>query len=96
MFGVPQSQWQQLSHSERQQVIRGYNQRQKIQEENAPLNNAIGAATGIIKQEQRQKHWRRRIHHMPSMPSMPPPPKMPSMQMPKMPAMGPGPVILQK
>lgn len=44
IFGVPQSQWQHLSPAERQQVIAGYNERQKINAQNAPLNNAINAA----------------------------------------------------
>lgn len=56
MFGVPQSQWQQLSPSEKQQVIQGYNQRQQINAQNAPLNNAIGSAAGLIRNDNYYKH----------------------------------------
>ena len=48
VFGVPQSQWNMLSKSEKQQVIQGYNQRQKINAQNAPVNNALSAASSII------------------------------------------------
>ena len=43
MFGVPQSQWNQLSEEQQQEVIRGYNEKQRIDATNEPINRAIGA-----------------------------------------------------
>ncbi len=56
VFGVPQNQWNSLSKSEKQQVIKGYNQRQRIDAQNAPLNNAINEASGIIQQNNNYKY----------------------------------------
>lgn len=60
VFGVPQSQWNQLTPAQQQSVIDGYNQRQRIQAENAPLESAIGAAQQVIDQG---KHHRRPDSH---------------------------------
>lgn len=78
VFGVPQSQWNTLSAAEKKQVIQGYNQRQKIDAQNAPINNAIGAASDII---QENNSYRRMQGNM-TPPPMPPapnfnPPPMP-------------------
>ncbi len=55
MFGVPKSQWNALSSSEKQQVIQGYNQTRRINAQNAPINNTIGAASRIIQNENYMK-----------------------------------------
>lgn len=55
MFGVPKSQWNALSPSQKQQVIQGYNQTQRINAQNAPINNTIGAASRIIQNENYMK-----------------------------------------
>ncbi len=56
VFGVPQSQWNSLSNSEKKQVIQGYNQKQRIEAQTAPLNNAINEASDIIQQNNNYKH----------------------------------------
>jgi hypothetical protein len=48
LFGVPQSQWNQLNSSEKSQIIQGYNQKQLIDAQNAPLESAIDVAGNII------------------------------------------------
>lgn len=48
VFGVPQSTWDTLTPAQRQQVIDGYNQRKAIQEQNAPIQNAINTAGMIL------------------------------------------------
>ena len=48
VFGIPQSQWNNLSSPQKQQVIDGYNQRQAIKEQNAPIESAIDAAGTIL------------------------------------------------
>lgn len=78
VFGVPQSQWNTLSSNQKQQVIQGYNQREEINAENAPINNAIGAASQVIQQNNAYKHMQNNV--VPSMPTdfdMPPMPSMP-------------------
>lgn len=67
VFGVPQSQWNSLTNSEKQQVINGYNQRRNIDAQNAPINNAIGAASDLIQQNNYYRHMQ---------PNMAPPPPM--------------------
>jgi len=57
VFGVPQSQWNQLTPEQKQSVIDGYNQRQRIQAENAPLESAIGAAQQVLKKDKPGHHW---------------------------------------
>ncbi len=51
-FGVPQSTWNTLSPEQKQQVIAGYNQRQQIDAENAPIQNAINTAGLLINSSQ--------------------------------------------
>lgn len=56
MFGVPQSQWNQLSEEQQQEVIRGYNEKQRIDATNEPINRAIGAAAVVITQDRNLRH----------------------------------------
>jgi hypothetical protein len=76
VFGIPQSQWNTLSPGEKQQVIKGYNQREKINAQNAPINNAIGAASSLIQQNNQYKHMHDNFAPppMPAMPDFTPPP----------------------
>lgn len=48
MFGVPASTWNTLTPKQKQEVIKGYNDRTLVQEENAPLQNAISTAGTIL------------------------------------------------
>lgn len=48
MFGVPVSTWNTLTPSQKQQVIDGYNERRLVQEQNAPIENAINTAGTIL------------------------------------------------
>ena len=63
VFGIPQSQWEQLTPEQKQSVIDGYNQRRKIAAENAPLESAIGAAQQVLNQDKKNRrpdphpHW---------------------------------------
>jgi len=52
MFGVRQSQWNQLSQDQQGQVIAGYNQRRQIEQANEPFMSAIGAGELILMQHQ--------------------------------------------
>lgn len=52
VFGVPQSQWNTLTPSQKQQVIKGYNEQQRIAAENAPLDDAISAAQSMVNNRQ--------------------------------------------
>ena len=56
VFGVPQSQWNQLTPAQQQSVIDGYNKRQQIQAENAPFESAIGAAQQVLKKDKKPDH----------------------------------------
>ena len=47
VFGVRQSVWETLTPAQKQTVIQGYNNRKQIQEQNAPIQNAIDTA-GVI------------------------------------------------
>lgn len=49
MFGVPESQWNQLNKSQQDEVIRGYNEQQRIQQQNAVFMSAIDTAGTILK-----------------------------------------------
>lgn len=53
IFGVPQSQWNQLTPTQQDAVIQGYNQRMQTAAQNAPLESAIGTA-GLILQQNKQ------------------------------------------
>lgn len=68
VFGVPQSQWNQLTPAQKQQVIDGYNQRQRIKEENAPLQSAIDSASALVQQQQQSNFMNKQM----KMPPMPP------------------------
>jgi hypothetical protein len=72
MFGVPQTQWNTLTQQQKQQVIQGYNQRQRINAQNAPINNAISDASSIIRNNNYYKN-------NPGFAPMPPMPSMPNM-----------------
>ena len=50
VFGVPQGQWNTLTHEQQNEVIRGYNQRQQQAEANAPLIAAVGTINSIANQ----------------------------------------------
>lgn len=52
MFGMPQAQWNQLTPEQKSQVIQGYNQREQIKEQNAPLYAAIDAANNVLTSNQ--------------------------------------------
>ena len=52
MFGMPQSQWNQLSKAQQQEVIKGYNRRKNIEEANKPVTTAISTAGAVISQQQ--------------------------------------------
>lgn len=43
IFGIPQEQWDQLNQQQRNQVIQGYNQKQKVEAQTAPFVAAIDA-----------------------------------------------------
>jgi hypothetical protein len=49
VFNVPQSQWNQLTPEQKQEVIKGYNEREKIETQMAPVKQAIGAADQYLK-----------------------------------------------
>jgi|GEM_PF-2531639 len=51
MFGVPESQWNQLTKQQQDEVIRGYNEQQRIKQQNAVFMSAIDTAGYIIKQD---------------------------------------------
>jgi hypothetical protein len=55
VFGVPEHVWVTLTPAERQQVINGYNTQQKINAQNAPMENVISATQGAITNEQNIK-----------------------------------------
>lgn len=86
VFGVKESVWKTLTAPERQQVINGYNQTQKINAKNAPLESAISATSDAVQAKQQQDNWKDQQkemrNDMPSihMPPMAPPPSMPNMQ----------------
>ena len=67
-FGVPASQWKTLSPAEKKQVIKGYNQREKINAQNAPAENFISATKAVIKQKQAQKYREKHPFAPPPMP----------------------------
>lgn len=49
MFGVPESQWNQLTKEQQDEVIRGYNEQQRIKQQNAVFMSAIDTAGYIVK-----------------------------------------------
>ena len=55
VFGVPQSEWNQLSKDQQDQVIRAYNERQQTKEVNKPMSDFIDAAKDVIDQENTPK-----------------------------------------
>lgn len=69
VFGVRQSVWNTLSKSEKKEVIKGYNQRQKINAQNAPLNNVINTTGAAVQQHQTQEAWQKNSIGMPPMPN---------------------------
>lgn len=70
IFGIPQSQWYQLSPEERQQVIAGYNEKERIREKNAPYEHAISAAEAAVA----AKQWHDYDHITPPPPAPAPVP----------------------
>ena len=50
MFGIPQSQWNQLNVEQQNQVIAGYNHREAMREANLPVTSAIDVAQQLIQQ----------------------------------------------
>lgn len=81
-FGMQQSQFQQLTKDQQDQVIAGYNQRQQTEADNAVVNNAINSATSLIALKQKPVTTEfsepKAIPTMPAMPSPPPIPPMPN------------------
>ena len=55
VFGVPEHVWVTLTPQERQHVISGYNTQQKINAQNAPMENVISSTAGAINNEQNMK-----------------------------------------
>lgn len=49
MFGLPQSQWKQLTKEQQDEIIRGYNEQQRIKHQNAVFMSAINTAGKIVK-----------------------------------------------
>lgn len=49
LFGMPESQWNQLNEQQQGEVIRGYNEQQRIQQQNAVFVSAIDTAGIILK-----------------------------------------------
>lgn len=76
IFGVNQNVWNSLTPDQKQQVIKGYNQRQKINAQNAPLESAIGATSAAVQNKQNMDYQQQQMNRMPQihMPSMPTPP----------------------
>lgn len=87
IFGVKESVWKTLTPSERKQVIQGYNQTQKINAKNAPIESAIGAASNAVQAKQNDDEWNHQQKNLnngfPANPPMPTPPPMPNMNPPK-------------
>jgi hypothetical protein len=52
VFGVPQSQWSQLTPEQQNAAIQGYNERKRIEKVNEPLNAAIDVADTAIWRQQ--------------------------------------------
>ena len=79
VFGMPQSEWNQLTPKQKQSVIDGYNQRKQIEAENAPIESAIGATQQALNQEEAEKHHSHHHHWQPPQPHWmtPSPPPMP-------------------
>lgn len=79
VFGVKQSVWKTLTSSEKKQVIQGYNERQKINAQNAPIDNAIGATAAAVQNKQNMDWQRDQANRMQQsmpqihMPQTPPP-----------------------
>jgi hypothetical protein len=48
VFGVPQSEWNNLTPTQQTQVIQGYNERKQIEETNKPLTDAISVASSAL------------------------------------------------
>jgi hypothetical protein len=65
MFGVPQDQWERLTPAQQQEVIRGYNEQQRIQQQNAPIESAIARTQIHAKHQHEGPH----IWGPPSVPS---------------------------
>ncbi len=59
MFGVPQEQWNQLSHEQQMQVIEGYNQRKTIETQNKPYVDAINTLGDVANNNARRNSFQR-------------------------------------
>ena len=51
IFGMPQSQFSQLSKEQQRQVIDSYNRQQEIRTQNAPAENLIGVLGTAVNQQ---------------------------------------------
>lgn len=60
MFGVPQEQWNQLSHEQQIQVIEGYNQRKMIETQNKPYVDAINTLGDLANNNAHRNSFQRR------------------------------------
>ena len=50
IFDVPQSQWVQMTPEQQQEVIRGYNERKKMEQANEMIQSTIKTAGEVIQQ----------------------------------------------
>lgn len=57
MFGIPQSQWNTLDAEQRQEVIRGYNDRRTTEAQVEPLNRAVDTLGGYLTNQQRSTRY---------------------------------------
>lgn len=84
VFGMPQSQWNTLTRDQQNQVIQGYNEQQRINAQNAPIENAISAAQTILGNKTSNNsccndqtidlfHHHHHHHHAAPTPAAPPP-----------------------
>lgn len=51
MFDVPQSQWNALTPEQKQEVIKGYNERKNTEAQMAPIKSAVKAADHYLQQK---------------------------------------------
>lgn len=71
VFGIPQSQFNQLTKAQQDQVIKGYNERKATEAANAPLISAIDKAGEVLKHQ--QYHNRSSTPPQPNIPNVKPP-----------------------
>jgi hypothetical protein len=56
MFGMPETQFHQLTPFEKQQVIDSYNRRQEIKQQNQPMESLIGVLGTAVEQGNEKHH----------------------------------------